>query len=82
MVSGIIMNKQNVAQAETITTETAYKKVIEELMTAIIEKDSLYQKEPQYAIIGGRLISIMKKYNIDFVFKDNIFKIIDGELKK
>lgn len=68
------MNKQDVKQ-----TETAYKKVIEELMTAIIEKDSLYPKEPQYAIIGGRLISIMKKYNIDFVFKDNIFKIIDKE---
>lgn len=68
------MNKQDVKQ-----TETAYKKVIEELMTAIIEKDSLYQKEPQYAIIGGRLISIMKKYNIDFVFKDNNFKIIDKE---
>lgn len=73
------MHEQNVAQTKTITTETAYKKVIEELMTAIIKKDSLYQKEPQYAIIGGRLISIMKKYNIDFVFKDNIFKIIDGE---
>lgn len=68
------MNKQDVKQ-----TETAYKKVIEELMTAIIEKDSLYPKEPQYAIIGGELISIMKKYNIDFRFKDNNFKIIDKE---